>query len=118
MTLRIFSSVFFLIFIFFSCIKKDKNQSKSLIDNDVTTATDDNLVNGVFNDVENIADQAASGSLISFLPEYNDNMQQSSSHEKTSCVTITHDENSTPKSLTIDFGISICLFYVFNNRRC
>lgn len=117
MTIRLFSSLFCLIIILFSCIKKDKNHSESLIDSDVTTATDNNLLEGVFNDVENIADQASLGSLISFLPEYNGKDQQFYSHEKTSCATITHDENSTPKVLTIDFGNTNCLCIDGKNRR-
>ena len=117
MNLRNVFFAFCFVIALFSCEKKDNNTSDALIDSDVTTAIDNNLIDGVFNDVESIADQASSGILVSFLPEFDNNEQKTFIHEKSSCATITHDENSSPKILTIDFGGSNCLCNDGKNRR-
>ena len=117
MNLRFLYPILCFTLFLFGCEKKDKNTSDSLLDNDITTAADDNLMNGVFNDVENIADQAFSGTIISFLPQYNDSDQKDVVHEKSSCATITHDKNAVPKVLTIDFGNANCLCSDGKNRR-
>jgi hypothetical protein len=117
MNSRFLFSVLFFTVLLFGCEKKVKSTSDTLIDSDITTATDDNLVNGVFNDVENIADQAFSGTIISFLHQYNDSDQKDVVHEKSSCATITHNQNAVPKFLTIDFGNANCLCNDGKNRR-
>lgn len=110
--------VFGLLLALFSCEKESvKDTTDSFTDSDVTTATDNGLVESVFGDVENIADQASEGQLISFMPEVNLNDSKPVSHVKSSCATITHDTISSPRLLTIDFGASNCLCNDGKNRR-
>lgn len=84
-----------------SC-RKDEDQ---VVDKDTSTASDNALAEGSYNDVNNIADEAASGSLSSY-------MTPSNSQEKdmlSICATITHDTISIPHLLIINFGTSNCL---------
>jgi hypothetical protein len=84
-----------------SC-KKEKDDE---IDKDTSVAADNALAQRSFDDVKSIADEAASGSLSSFL-------SPSTSQERmllSSCATITHDTVSVPRTLTINFGSTNCL---------
>lgn len=84
---------------FSSCRKKEDK------DNDTSAAADNALAEITYNDVNNIADQAATGSLSSYMTP-NDNDQRSL---LSTCATITHDTVSSPRLLTVDFGTSNCL---------
>jgi hypothetical protein len=87
--------------IFTSC-RKDKEEK----DMDTNAAADHALAEGTYNDVNNISDEAANGS----LPSYS--TTESESGERgllSSCATITHDTVAVPHVLTIDFGTSNCL---------
>lgn len=86
--------------LFTSC-RRDKDEK----DTDTSSASDNALAEGTYNDVNNIADEAASGNLSSYLtPSPSDNKSILSA-----CATITHDTTVTPRILTIDFGTSNCL---------
>ena len=87
-----------------------KNEDK---DNDTAVAGDHSLAESAFNDVNNIADEAASGSLSSYLTPNNTDEKAFFS----ACATITNDTTVTPKMLTIDFGATNCLCSDGRNRR-
>lgn len=86
--------------------KKDK-------DNDTSAAADNALAEITFNDVNNIADQASTGSLTSYLAGNNSDEKSVLS----TCATITHDTISSPRILTIDFGTTNCMCNDGRNRR-
>lgn len=90
-----------------SC-KKDKKEEET--DKDTTSALDYATSDAVFNDVANISDEAASGSLHSYKGE-------SSISIFSSCATVTIDMNVNPHRITIDFGTVDCLCLDQNLRR-
>jgi hypothetical protein len=99
-----------------SC-KKTKTTPPSPTDTDTSVAADNSLAEGIYNDVQNISDQASAGDLKFYSPKYNGNLQDIQTFEKNSCATITHDSISIPRTLVIDFGSSNCLCQDGNNRR-
>ena len=94
--------------LFTSCRKKEDEK-----DTDTSSASDNALAEGTYNDVNNIADEAASGSLSSYLtPTVSDEKSIMST-----CATITNDTTVTPRLLTIDFGPTNCMCSDGRNRR-
>lgn len=94
--------------LFTSC-RRDKDEK----DTDTSSASDNALAEGTYNDVNNIADEAANGNLTSYLaPASAENKSILST-----CATITHDTSVTPRVLTIDFGATNCLCNDGRNRR-
>jgi archaellum component FlaF (FlaF/FlaG flagellin family) len=96
--------------IFLTSCRKQKDEPK---DTDTSAASDNALAEGTYSDVHNIADEAANGTLTSYMAAYN-------SQEKaylSSCATITNDSVSVPHILTIDFGTANCLCNDGRNRR-
>jgi hypothetical protein len=91
-----------------SCKKTTKT-----VDKDVSVASDNSLGDAIYNDVQNISDQAAKGQLVFYMPisdvDQKEQIKNLEYNAKTSCATITHDSVSTPKTLTIDFGNTNCL---------
>jgi hypothetical protein len=87
--------------LFVSC-RKDKDED----DIETVTARDNALAENTYNDVANIADQAATGTLSSYLAPTSSEYKSSL---LSSCATITHDSVSVPRILTIDFGSTNCL---------
>jgi hypothetical protein len=83
-----------------SC-RKDKDDD----DKDTMTARDNALAEGHFNDAANIADQAATGSLSSYLSPSGTEVKSMLS----TCATITHDTTISPRLITINFGTTNCL---------
>ena len=86
-------------------------------DTDTSAASDNALAEGTYNDVHNISDEAASGSLTSYMGAY-------SSDEKeylSTCATITHDSTgtggSTVRNFHINFGTTDCMCMDGRNRR-
>jgi len=87
----------------FTSCRKDRDEE--LLDKDTSAGSDNALAEGSFNDVNNIADEAADGSLTSYLaPTQSDNRGTMGV-----CATITHDTTVTPRLLTINFGTTNCL---------
>jgi len=99
-----------------SCKKTNTNPSTPA-DTDTSVAADNGLAEGIYNDVQNISDQASDGDLKFYSPQFNGNLQEIQTFEKSSCATITHDSLSTPRTLVIDFGSTNCLCQDGNNRR-
>jgi len=94
--------------LFTSCRKKEDEK-----DTDTSSASDNALAEGTYNDVNNIADEAASGSLSSYLtPTVSDEKSIMST-----CAIITNDTTVTPRLLTIDFGATNCMCSDGRNRR-
>ena len=92
-----------------SCRKRDTDT-----DTDTSIAGDNALAEGTYNDVVNIADQAVTGNLVSYLAP------TSSDYKSTllsSCATITNDTVSLPHVLSIDFGPTNCLCNDGRGRR-
>jgi hypothetical protein len=85
----------------FTACKKDKNVMDE--DEDTSSAADNSLAEGNFNDVNNIADQAADGSLSSYR------IANAGDGILSACATVTTDTAITPHVLTVDFGASNCL---------
>jgi hypothetical protein len=86
----------------FTACKKDKTVMDEE-DNDTSAAADNALAEGNFNDVNNMADQAADGSLSSYrLANAGDGILSV-------CATVKNDTTVTPHVLTIDFGTANCL---------
>ena len=95
--------------LFTSCRKRNDEPR----DSDTSSASDNALAEGTYNDVHSIADEAAAGSLTSYMGTYN-------SEEKaylSACATITNDTTVTPHMLTINFGTTNCLCNDGRNRR-
>ena len=92
--------------IFTACKKKDTNPA--VVDNDTSGAADNALAEGTFNDVNNISDQAAEGSLSSYLAASNNGGSEQKSLLST-CATITRDTVSVPHTITVNFGTTPCL---------
>lgn len=100
MSTRLFIAAAVVSTLFVSC-RKEKDDD----DKETNSARDNALAEGTFNDVANISDQAATGTLVSYYaPNASDDKSPLSS-----CATITHDTVSVPHLLTIDFGTSNCL---------
>ncbi len=86
--------------LFTSCKKKTEDT-----DRDTSASSDNALAEGTYNDVHNIADQASSGTLTSYLAP-------STSGEKgllSSCAVVTINTTVNPHTITIDFGSTNCL---------
>ncbi len=95
--------------ILFTSCRRDKDDK----DTDTSSASDNALAEGTYNDVHNIADEASTGNLSSYLAP-------ASAENKailTSCATITNDTSVIPHILTIDFGTVNCLCNDGRNRR-
>lgn len=90
----------------FSACKKDKAEE----DNDTTSVVDNAMADASFNDVANIADEAATGALVSY---------RGAEPEKilTTCATVSIDSMATPHRISIDFGTTNCLCKDGNYRR-
>lgn len=84
----------------FTACKKDKALIEE--DEDTSAAADNSLAEGSFNDVNNMADQAADGSISSYRMANVDGLLSA-------CATVTNDTIAIPHVLTIDFGSSNCL---------
>ena len=100
-----------------ACKKKENKPEPAPADTDTSVAAENSLVDAAFNDVQNISDQAARGTLVFYSPTYDGNNHMEESFEKTSCATITHDSISIPHILTIDFGTTNCMCNDGKNRR-
>ncbi len=88
--------------ILFTSCRKTKDD---VTDKDTSAAGDHALAEGTYNDVHNIADEAASGSVASY-------MGTNSSNEKgmlSACATFTNDTTVNPHLLTINFGATNCM---------
>ncbi len=79
---------------------------------DTGYATDQALVSHAYNDVQNIADEAADGGSLNTYK-----MTGGSGSPLSGCATVTRDTVSTPHSITIDFGSTNCLCADGNYRR-
>ena len=76
----------------------------------INSAEDNALAELTFNDVNQIADEAANGNLSSYKSD-------DASSGLGPCAFITNDSTSTPRMLTIDFGSVNCLSMDGRNRR-
>ncbi|MFL5763996.1 MAG: hypothetical protein ACJ77K_08655 [Bacteroidia bacterium] len=85
--------------LFTSC-RRDKDEK----DMDTSSASDNALAEGTYNDVNNIADQASNGSLSTYMVP----LQSDEKSMMSACATITNDTSVTPHILTIDFGTTNC----------
>ena len=74
------------------------------IKEDLMSHKDMALAEATFDELQDIADEAASGNLESF--KQGDDSQKAL---LSSCATFTHDTLSSPKTLTVDFGTENCL---------
>lgn len=83
-----------------SC-KKDKLNDEE--DNDTSAAADNSIAESTFNDVTNMADQAADGSLSTYR------ITDAAEGLLSVCATVTNDTTVAPHVLTIDFGTTNCL---------
>jgi len=83
--------------LFFTACRKDQNNNK---DNDTTVASDNSLSEFIYDDVNNIADDASDKKTGDNLGNYK---------TASNCATITHDTLSNPKTITVDFGPTNCL---------
>jgi len=79
-------------------------------DNDTSVAYDNGLAEQIFSDVKAISDQASSGQLTTFIPDYQEGLLSG-------CATVTLDNTSTPKKITVDFGSANCLCNDQRTRR-
>ena len=76
------------------------NRREKASDTDTQVASDNALSESSYNDVMNIADEAADKNTGDHLGNYK---------TASNCATVTHDTVSNPKLLTIDFGSTNCL---------
>lgn len=89
--------------------RKDKTIQDE--DSDTSSSADNSLAEGIYNDVNNMADQAADGSLATYR------IVDREGGILSACATISNDTSVTPHILTIDFGSSNCLCKDGRNRR-
>jgi hypothetical protein len=84
-----------LVLLLASC-KKEKKET----DNDTNPAVESNLAESLFNEVKNITDAAADGTLSSSVYK--------ASYDTTliGCATVIHDTTTSPRTLIIDYGTS------------
>lgn len=85
---------------FTSCKKEKINKDED--DTDTSAAADNSIAESAFNDVANMADQAADGSLATYRLTEADGLLSV-------CATVTNDTTVVPHLLTIDFGTTNCL---------
>lgn len=97
--------------IFLTSCRKTKDEPR---DTDTSAASDNALAEGTYNDVHNIADEAANGTLTSYMVTNNSNEEKA---YLSTCATVTNDTVSVPHILTIDFGTANCLCNDGRNRR-
>lgn len=92
------------------CKKNTSTNSSSDNDTDVTTAKDQSLAEGLFNEANDVVDQASESNTIVFLSASSGDSKSSSLDQlaKSSCATITKDTVSIPHLITIDFGTTNC----------
>ncbi|CAN5596079.1 hypothetical protein BH11BAC2_BH11BAC2_05100 [soil metagenome] len=90
---------------FVACKKENDNN-----DVDTTSSIDNAVADASFNDVVNISDEAATGSLESYRTLGNERIA-------TTCASITVDTIANPHLITIDFGTTDCLCKDGNYRR-
>lgn len=83
----------------FQSCKKDKDEDTI---EDITDTKDNALAEGHDTDVENMADEAISGTMTNFRENGEYSMLSG-------CATITRDTTVSPKTMTIDFGSTNCL---------
>lgn len=120
MTLKTTSFILFsIILINVSLLSCKKNNSETTDKSDTSVAADNSLVEGIYNDIQNISDQASNGDLKFYSPLQNGNKKdlEIEAFEKSSCATITHDSISNPKTLVVNFGNTNCLCQDGKNRR-
>lgn len=92
--------------VFFGC-KKDNNEK----DSDTQLASDNALASKIYNDVQDIADEAGNtGSVNTFII-----LDEASL--LSSCATVTRDTVTVPHRITIDFSTTNCLCKDGNYRR-
>jgi hypothetical protein len=72
------------------------------LDDDTSFAVDNALVEAIFADEQNIADQSIDGKLSTYIPEIGESVLSN-------CASITLNLNTTPKTIVIDFGSTNCL---------
>ena len=93
--------------IIFTACKKDKDEQ--ILDSDTTAASDNALAEATYNDVNNIADEAATGSLSSYFVTNNNGEKEMLS----ACATVTMDSTGSGSTLVrnihINFGTTNCL---------
>jgi len=80
------------------------------IDNDTSIAADNAFAEQLFADVQNISDQASEGQLTTYIPYFGETLLSG-------CATVTLDNTSTPKKITVDFGTTNCLCSDNRTRR-
>jgi hypothetical protein len=82
-----------------------KNKDEDILDKDTSSASDNAFAENTYNDVNNMADEAAKGNLSSYvIANSSDDRNMLST-----CATITRDTTVSPRLITIDFGASNCL---------
>lgn len=86
----------------FTACKKDEIK-KDDEDSDTSAAADNSLAEGAFNDISNMADQAADGSLSTYRTS------DAAEGLLSLCAVVTNDTTAVPHVLTIDFGTTNCL---------
>ena len=94
--LRGLAAIAMITLIFTGCRKKDEP------DKDTVSASDNALAEATFTDVNNIADEASSGSLTSYKGG-------SDAGILSACATITFTPGANDTTMTIDFGATNCL---------
>lgn len=81
------------------------------VDRDTSTASDNSTAEMIFNEVKNITDAAAGGTLS------NTGYRSAWDTISTGCATIIHDTTTNPRTLSIDYGSTNCLCADGKNRR-
>lgn len=76
------------------------NRNGNNTDKDTETASDNSLGEFIYDDVNNIADDASGKKTGDNLGNYK---------TASNCATVTHDTLSSPKLITVDFGTTNCL---------
>jgi len=94
--LKVFLMIGFISLIVTGCRKKEDE------DRDTGTASDNAFAEGTFNDISNMADEAASGSMVSYKSDGN-------AFILSNCATITFTSTASDTTMIIDFGTVNCL---------
>lgn len=99
-------TIFVLALAFTSVLSSCKKDQQAGIDYETQTALDNSLADGVFNDVNNIANQAITGTLSTYRSSNPD--ENSTIFSACATVTLTPDSSGPGGNVIVDFGTSPC----------
>ena len=97
-----YSNLIFLILVVAIAVGASSCAKLDTMDDDTSFASDYALVEAIFADEQNIADQSVEGKLTTYIPESGESILSN-------CASITLNLTTSPKTIVVDFGTANCL---------